>query len=336
MPALLYKPDILPASLYTARPSGHMTNMRQATNKLAERCTCWLNMGAMQQSPISLRRPVRQAAGIVLTSPHSGRHYPRELLEASRLNETSIRSSEDAFVDELFGMAPEFGLPLLAAAFPRAWCDVNREPWELDPGMFADPLPDYVNSASPRVSAGLGTLARIVGAGKAIYARKLYFHEAEQRIAQCWRPFHAALAGLIAESQSQFGYCLVLDCHSMPSMPGRHDRQTDMILGDGHGTTCAPALSAYIEASLVGLGFSVSRNKPYAGGFITRHYGRPLQGVQTIQIEIARELYMDERQITHKPAFTSICEQLGQFIRKLAMEKTVQDLCAPYCDEAAE
>lgn len=290
----------------------------------------------MQQSPISLRRPVRQAAGIVLTSPHSGRHYPRELFEASRLNETSIRSSEDAFVDELFNMAPAFGLPLLAATFPRAWCDVNREPWELDPGMFTDPLPGYVNSTSPRVKAGLGTVARVVGAGKAIYARKLYFHEVEQRIEQCWRPFHTALAGLIAESQSQFGYCLVLDCHSMPSIPGRSDRPTDIILGDGHGTTCMPALSAYVHSSLAELGFSVSRNKPYAGGFITRHYGRPFQGVQTIQLEIARELYMDERKIAHKPTFTDIHEQLGQFIQKLATEKIVQDICTPYCNEAAE
>lgn len=290
----------------------------------------------MTPPPFTLHRPAQQVAGILLTSPHSGRHYPQDLLDAARLNAKSLRSSEDAFVDELFAMAPALGLPLLMAEFPRAWCDANREKWELDPTMFADPLPDYVNTTSPRVAAGLGTIPRTVGFGQAIYKRQLYFHEAQARVETCWQPFHTALAEMIDECRRAFGHCLVLDCHSMPSMPGRHDRQTDMILGDGHGTTCAPALSAYIEASLVGLGFSVSRNKPYAGGFITRHYGRPLQGVQTIQIEIARELYMDERQITHKPAFTSICEQLGQFIRKLAMEKTVQDLCTPYCDEAAE
>lgn len=306
------------------------------TSRLAERSTYWLNNSAMWNSPITLRRPVRQAAGIVLTSPHSGHNYPRAFLEASKLNETSIRSSEDAFVDDLFGLAPALGLPLLAAEFPRAWCDANREPWELDPSMFADKLPDYVNSASPRVAAGLGTVARIVGAGKPIYARKLYFHEAEQRIKQCWRPFHAALAGLIAECRSQFGYCLILDCHSMPSPVGRQDRQTDIILGDGHGTTCAPALSAFIEANLSARGFTVSRNSPYAGGFITRYYGRPDEAVQTIQIEIARGLYMDERQMARKPTFAAMRERLGQFIQDLANAGPIQGVSAPCFIEAAE
>lgn len=290
----------------------------------------------MQNSPITLRRPARQAAGIVLTSPHSGQNYPRAFLEASKLSETSIRSSEDAFVDDLFGLAPELGLPLLAAEFPRAWCDANREPWELDQSMFADKLPDYVNSASPRVAAGLGTVARIVGAGKPIYARKLYFHEAEQRITQCWRPFHAALAGLIAECRSQFGHCLILDCHSMPSPIGRQDRQTDIILGDGHGTTCEPAVSAYIESSLTSLGFTVSRNTPYAGGFITRYYGRPAEGVQTMQVELSRGLYMDERRMLRKPNFSAIRERLGQFIQDLATAGPIESITAPNFNEAAE
>lgn len=290
----------------------------------------------MHQSPITLRRPARPVAGIILTSPHSGRCYPSEFLESSRLNEVSIRSSEDAFVDELFGMAPELGLPLLEAEFPRAWCDVNRERWELDPKMFADKLPDYVNSASPRVAAGLGTLARIVGIGEPIYNRKLYFHEAEQRIAQCWQPFHAALTGLIAECQSQFGYCLVLDCHSMPSPANRSESQPNIILGDGYGTTCSPALSAYVESSLSDLGFSTCRNKPYAGGFITRSYGRPEKGVQAIQIEIARSLYMNERQFTHKPCFAMIRERLGRFTSNLIASRHTHDFCAPHYNAAAE
>ena len=290
----------------------------------------------MQQSPITLRRPAHTVAGIIFTSPHSGRDYSPAFLASSRLNETSIRGSEDAFVDDLFGMAPELGLPLLTAEFPRAWCDVNREPWELDPCMFADRLPDYVNSTSPRVAAGLGTVARVVGIGEPIYNRKLYFHEAEQRIVQCWRPFHDALAGLIAECQSQFGYCLVLDCHSMPSSSGRSGQQPDIILGDGHGTTCLPALSEYLETSLSALGFSTCRNRPYAGGFITRHYGRPHQGVQAIQIEIARGLYMHERQLTRKPAFTALRDRLGQFIRHLTTSRQARHIYEPYCGAAAE
>ena len=290
----------------------------------------------MYHNPITLRRPAHSVAGIILTSPHSGQRYPRELLESSRLNENSIRGSEDAFVDDLFGMAPAFGLPLLTAEFPRAWCDANREPWELDPGMFADELPAYVNSTSLRVASGLGTLARVVRAGEPIYNRKLYFHEAEQRIAQCWQPFHAALAGLIAECQSQFGYCLILDCHSMPSVVNRSGQHADIVLGDGHGTTCLPALSTYIESSLSELGFSTCRNRPYAGGFITRHYGCPAQGVNTMQIEISRGLYMNERQLTRKPTFTTIRERLGQFIQNLAEARQVHGVCIPVYGTAAE
>lgn len=290
----------------------------------------------MHHSPIALRRPAHSVAGIILTSPHSGQRYPRELLEASKLNEKTIRGSEDAFVDDLFSMAPELGLPLLAAEFPRVWCDANREPWELDPDMFADKLPDYVNTTSPRVAAGLGTLARLVKVGEPIYNRKLYFHEAEQRITQCWQPFHAALAGLIAECQSRFGYCLVLDCHSMPSASGRPGQQSDIVLGDGYGTTCLPALSAYMEASLSALGFSTCRNRPYAGGFITRHYGHPAQGVQTMQLEISRGLYMNERQFTRTAGFATLRERLGQFVKNLTTAEQVRGLCAPYYGAAAE
>lgn len=284
----------------------------------------------MQPSPITLHRPTRPVAGIILTSPHSGRHYPQELLDSSKLNASAIRGSEDAFVDDLFGMAPQLGLPLLVAEFPRVWCDVNREPWELDPSMFADKLPDYVNSASPRVAAGLGTVAKLVGIGRPVYNRKLYFHEAQERIAQCWQPFHAALAGLIAECQSQFGYCLVLDCHSMPSPTNRCEQQSNIILGDGYGTTCLPALSAYIESSLNTLEFSTCRNKPYAGGFITRHYGKPIQGVQAVQVEVARGLYMDEQLLIRKPDFALVRERFGRFIQSLIEAGKAQGLSAPH------
>lgn len=284
----------------------------------------------MHPNPITLRRPAHPVAGIILTSPHSGRHYPQELLDSSRLNASTIRGSEDAFVDDLFSMAPELGLPLLTAEFPRAWCDVNREPWELDPGMFADKLPSYVNSTSPRVAAGLGTVAKLVGIGQPIYNRKLYFHEAEARIAQCWQPFHAALAGLIAECQSQFGYCLLLDCHSMPSPSNRFEQQPDIILGDGHGATCLPTLSAYIENNLTALGFSTCRNKPYAGGFITRHYGRPRQGVQAVQMEVARGLYMNEQLLTRKSEFSFVQKRLGQFIQSLIAAGKAQGLSAAH------
>jgi N-formylglutamate deformylase len=268
--------------------------------------------------PFSLLQPPRQNAAMVLTSPHSGRRYDAAFLAAARLDANAIRRSEDCFVDELFGAAPSLGVPLLAAEFPRAWCDANREPWELDPTMFADALPDYVNTTSPRVAAGLGTIARIVGTGEPIYARKLRFAEAKARVETGWRPFHEALAGLIEETLARFGHCLVLDCHSMPVPSGKHVPRTDIVLGDGHGTSCAPAWTDYMESVLDGLGLRVRRNDPYAGGFITRHYGRPRDGVQVVQLEVARPLYMNERQFTRNAQFSALQHKISQFLATMA------------------
>ncbi len=290
----------------------------------------------MTSSPITLRRPVRQKAAIVLTSPHSGRCYSDAFLAASRLSAEAIRGSEDSFVEELFAIGPELGVPLLAAEFPRAWCDVNREPWELDPTMFANALPDYVNSTSPRVAAGLGTVARIVGAGEPIYARKLLFEEAKERVDTCWRPFHEALAGLIEESLATFGYCLVLDCHSMPTPVSRLGGRPDIILGNGHGASCQPGWSNHIERVFDGLGFSVRQNEPYAGGFITRHYGRPREGVQVMQIEIARSLYMNERQFTRKPSFEIMRRKLANFLESMVAADQEWGWAGPGLNEAAE
>ena len=244
-----------------------------------------------------LARPVRALSPVILASPHSGRDYPAEFVAAARLDPLSLRRSEDSFVDDLFAAAPELGAPLLAATFPRAYCDANREPWELDPGMFDTPLPAWVNSASPRVGAGLGTIARVVASGEGIYRRKLPFAEAEARVRDCWQPYHAALAALIAETRHHFGHCLLLDCHSMPTHPTHQGPPPDMVLGDAHGTTCAPRATRLVESTLAGFGYRVQRNDPYAGGYITRHYGRPREGVHVLQLEIARPLYMDEARI---------------------------------------
>jgi N-formylglutamate deformylase len=264
--------------------------------------------------PFRLVRPVRQSAAVVLTSPHSGRHYPADFLAASRLDATAIRRSEDSFVEELFGAGPGLGIPLLAANFPRAYCDVNREAWELDPGMFADELPDYVNAASPRVQAGLGTIARIVGTGEPIYAGKLRFAEAQARVRDCWEPYHAALAGLIDETRRNFGACLVIDCHSMPTLPGRQAARPDIILGDSHGTSCAPEVADFFQTALAGLGLNVRRNDPYAGGYITRHYGRPREGVHVMQMEVARALYMNERNFSRNAQFAGTHRDISAFL----------------------
>jgi N-formylglutamate amidohydrolase len=245
-----------------------------------------------------IRRPERQRLPLVVASPHSGDRYPATMLQGTRLSPRELRRSEDFLVQELAGDAPRLGAPLIHARFPRAYVDVNREPYELDPELFEGPLPGYANARSPRVAAGLGTIARVVASGQEIYGRRLPVGEALARIERCYLPYHRALAMLIEETRTRFGFCLLLDCHSMPSLrelpEPASSAHAEMVLGDGHGTTAAGPLLEIAAQSLGANGYRVSFNAPYAGGFVTRHYGRPEQGVHAVQLEIARRLYMDE------------------------------------------
>lgn len=281
-------------------------------------------MDALQDSlgagvpPFEVRGPAWSDIPIVLASPHSGRLYDDDFLSASTLDRRAIRKSEDSFVDELLSLGPELGIKLLAATFPRAYCDVNRERWELDPAMFADRLPSYCNTTSPRVRAGFGTIARLVANGQDIYARKLSFAEAQARIHALWDPYHAALRELIETTVERLGICLLLDWHSMPSDPTATRRQTDFVLGDQHGTTCAPSLVTVVERHLRAAGHSVGRNEPYAGGFVTRHYGQPARGVHVLQVEISRHLYMDEHRFERRPGFEPLRAMFGALLARLA------------------
>jgi N-formylglutamate amidohydrolase len=268
-------------------------------------------------APTKLLSPRTTPVPLIFASPHSGTNYPAEFIEASRLGPLALRRSEDSFVDELFGDAPVYGAPLLTATFPRAWCDPNRERWELDPGMFEDPLPDFVNAASPRVGAGLGTVARVVASGEPIYRRKLRFAEAEARVRNCWDPYHAALARLVADALAQFRAVLLVDCHSMPG-PFAGPGGADVVLGDVHGTSCAEAVVDLVEKVMNERGYRVRRNDPYAGGYTTRHYSRPDDGVHTLQIEVARSLYMDERLILRRPGFARLHADLNHLLARLA------------------
>jgi len=280
-----------------------------------------------QATPFRLLAPERPFAPVIFTSAHSGRCYSADLMSGVRLRALDLRRSEDSFVDELFSAAPAHGAPLLAANFPRAFCDANREPWELDPSMFEDRLPAWVNTTSTRVGAGLGTVAKVVASGESIYAAKLLFAEAERRIFTYWRPFHDMLSRLIEDTKARFGYCLLIDCHSMPAYgQGRRaaGRPVDFVLGDLHGSACASRVTRAAEAFLSAKGYLVRRNDPYAGGFITRHYGRPAEDVHVLQIEIARALYMDELRIEHLPIFASIKKQITELVAAITLQ--VHDL----------
>jgi len=262
---------------------------------------------AAEEAPYVIHRPVRQTVPLVFSSPHSGRAYTADFIATARLDERTLRRSEDSFVDELFAAAPSLGAPLIAATFPRAFCDVNREAWELDPAMFEDALPPWVNTTSPRVGAGLGTIARVVANGEAIYGIRLRFAEAERRVRHFWHPYHDALAGLIEATRARFGLCVLIDCHSMPAGATASRRPPpDIVLGDAHGTACAALLTRGADSFFRDRAYLVSRNDPYAGGYLTRHYGRPRDGVHALQIELARSLYMDEATMERRTGFAGL------------------------------
>jgi N-formylglutamate amidohydrolase len=274
---------------------------------------------AQAPKPHEIMQPVRQTLPLVFASPHSGSAYPAEFLASSRLDPISLRRSEDSFVHEIFSCAPEMGAPLLHALFPRAFVDPNREPYELDPAVFKDRLPPYANTSSPRVAAGLGTIARVVANGANIYRRKLSLEEGLERIRCYYWPYHEALRCLVETTKEQFGYCILIDCHSMPSnsRPSRGAYSAAFVLGDCHGTTCAPIVTQTVEQVLNAKDYLVVRNTPYAGGFVTRHYGKPQARVHCLQIEINRHIYMDESRMERRPALKALAQDMRDVVTAL-------------------
>ncbi len=249
--------------------------------------------------PFRLDRPARLLTPVVVASPHSGRFYPARFLQASVLDEHAIRSSEDAFMDQLVAAAPGLGAPLLTAEYPRAYLDLNRSPDELDPAVI-DGVGRVVQT--PRISSGLGVVPRVVSNGRVIYRGKLKRAEAEARIAQIWHPYHGMLDSLMAEARAEFGQAVLLDFHSMPhealdsvSRPGQ--RRPDVVLGDRFGASADGEILDALEDGFLSEGLCVIRNAPFAGAFVTQQYGRPSRGCHAVQIEIDRALYMDERRI---------------------------------------
>lgn len=280
-----------------------------------------LDAAAAPDQGFEILAPQTQTKPLVLASPHSGNRYPADFLAGARLDAKALRKSEDCFVDEIFAGAPSLGIPLIRALFPRAFLDVNREAYELDPEMFADPLPAYVNTRSPRVAAGLGTIARVVANGEEIYRGKLRFTEALDRVTHYYTPYHAALRRLVEDTRTAFGYAVLVDCHSMPSPTaverGSSRTRPDIVLGDCFGNACAAPVIDAAERHLRGLGYTVNRNSPYAGGYTTRHYGRPRQGIHALQIEIARDLYMDEGTLQRLPFLDVLTRHMIELIDNL-------------------
>jgi N-formylglutamate amidohydrolase len=269
--------------------------------------------------PFSVARPQELKVPLVFNSPHSGRTYPSTFLAASKLDPLTLRRSEDTFVDELFSFVTALGAPLLHAHFPRAYLDVNREPYELDPVLFRDGLPHYANTQSVRVVGGLGTIARIVSESDEIYREPLAVAAALERINRLYTPYHDTLAALLLEAKREFGLAVLIDCHSMPSNPitDKGTGRPDFVLGDRFGTSCSSELTRLAAGQLEALGYAVALNKPYAGGYITEHYGRPHKAQHVLQIEINRSLYMDEMSFEQSAGFERLRASLETMVRGL-------------------
>jgi N-formylglutamate amidohydrolase len=269
----------------------------------------------LAEPAFDLRRPSGRGAPLIFASPHSGRLYPESMMAASPLGAQAIRRSEDAWVDTLLEGAEALGVSVISARFARAYLDVNRDAYELDPSMFEGDPPPFALAQTPRVAAGLGSIARVVAEGQEIYSRKLSFTEAQLRIEAVHRPYHRALAELLAEVRRDWGCAVLVDWHSMPSAatrPGRRGRRTDVVLGDRFGASCAPSLTGLVERELRKLGYEVARNAPYAGGYTTELYGVPADGVHVLQIEINRALYLDEANVRPSPGFAQLRKDLRQ------------------------
>src|SRR6266567_5199387 len=270
--------------------------------------------------PFEILEPVEWRGPAVFNSPHSGSVYPHAFLTATRLDVATLRRSEDSFVDELIQGVVGRGYPLMRAHFPRCYVDVNREPYELDPRMFDGRLPSFANTRSMRVAGGLGTVARVVGDAQEIYHQRIPVDDALRRIEALYKPYHRALRRLFSRVHRDFGAAVLIDCHSMPSTAGAKDERprADIVLGDRYGTSCVGVVAETVEKTLRTLGYTVSRNKPYAGGFITEHYGNPAAGLHAIQLEINRALYMDEHRYQRSSSFAKVAADMVTLADRLA------------------
>jgi N-formylglutamate amidohydrolase len=276
---------------------------------------------------LEIIEPAKLLSPFVLNSPHSGANYPESFLNQSILSYEQLRFGEDTDIDKLFQTAVPSGACFIKALFPRSFLDVNREPFELDPNMFEGKMPSLANTRSARVAGGLGVIPRIIGEKTGIYNKKFKISHALERIELYHKPYHQALQDLLQRVRKKFGVSVLLDCHSMPSSIGpiESSKRKDIILGNRFGTSCSPILVEKFEIEAKKLGYAVSRNLPYAGGYITEHYGCPKTHSHALQIEINRALYMNEKTLELNDNFYRLQADLKTIIANIS-NLTASDL----------
>ncbi len=255
----------------------------------------------------SIVEPASLKSGVVFALPHSGRDYGVSFLNQSILNQRSIRSSEDAFLDQLIDGIEKYGAPKIIANAPRAFIDLNRSIDELDPALISGIKNSIRN---PRVSSGLGVIPRVVAHGKEIYRGKISFEQAQSRIAYYWKPYHKDLSDLLKRAQSIYGQSLLIDMHSMPheavSTQSSFIKAPEIVVGDRFGMSSDPEFTNLVISILKQHGFRVAKNTPFAGAFITKHHGKIKERIHAIQLEIDRSLYMNEEQVSPNSGFETL------------------------------
>lgn len=254
---------------------------------------------------------------IVLSSPHSGRNFPKEFLDNVALSESELRSSEDCFVTELIAKASEAGIPLISMNIPRTFIDVNRDKIELDEGMFFDAPKSLEGAGGRRCRVGLGVIHRIVYPNKNIYDGQLSYEEGSERIKYVYDTYHKRLKQLIDKCVRKFGFCLLVDCHSMPSMICNimnDEKALDFCLCTLFDESCPTQMSEYLSDALKEKQYRVEFNRPYAGAYIAFNYCQPRKNIYTLQLEINRSIYMNESKLTKNEHFQKVSEDICQGI----------------------
>ena len=263
---------------------------------------------------LRILEPVAEPAPVVFDSPHSGTDYPDDFGSIAPVS--VLRRSEDAFVDELFAAAPGHGAPLIAANFPRIYIDPNRDLIDLDPAMLDGPWPDPL-VPSRKTELGVGLIWRIMPPDSQLYDRLLSVAEVRGRIERCWKPYHHAVATAIDETHRRFGKVWHVNCHSMPAMGNAASEdgpvpRAEFVLGDRDGTTCEAGFTAFVAGELRDMGYDVKINEPYKGVELVRRYSDPARGRHSLQLEINRKLYMDEKTIQKTAGFTALQADMGK------------------------
>ncbi|HSW18330.1 MAG TPA: N-formylglutamate amidohydrolase [Ramlibacter sp.] len=272
----------------------------------------------------SLVRYLPGSAPLVLDSPHSGTVYPDDFCVACPMPE--LRRAEDTHVEKLYDFAPGLGVAWIEALFPRSYLDANRDVSEIDLDLIEGDWPGDTpgsDAARSKVRLGKGLIWRFTDDGLPLYDRRLSVAEVQARIDQCWRPYHAVVADAIADAHARHGYSMHINCHSMPAVAGSHATEfpglahADFVIGDRDGTTASPKLSMWLVEQLRAMGYSADYNHPYKGVELVRRYGDPERNRHSIQLEINRKLYMDEKTLAVHDGFAALRANLLIVVERL-------------------